>query len=218
MSDELRDTLRALPVFEGELPDFDPASAPEEPGGLFLDWLGDAIERGVSEPHAMTLSTVDAYGRPDSRVLVLKGVEEGRLQFATSRMSRKGRQLTGVPLAAASFYWREIGRQVRVRGRVAEGTREDAAKDFLARAEDGRAAALASQQSDLLSDFAELGRAFTEAQERIAAEAELVPPHWSVYDLVPEEMEFWQARPDRRHVRLRYEIRGGGWSRSLRWP
>ena len=218
MSDELRDRLRSLPTFDGELPEFDPATAPEEPAGLFLDWLNDAIDRGVSEPHAMTLSTVDGYGRPDSRVLILKGVEHGRLQFASSRTSRKGRQLTGVPLAAASFYWREIGRQVRVRGRVAEGTREDAARDFLARPEDGRAAALGSNQSDLLSDFAAIAEAFSEAQERIAAEAELVPAHWSVYDLVPEEMEFWQARPDRRHVRLRYEIRGGEWSRSLRWP
>ena len=218
MSDDLRDKLRSLPVFEGELPEFDPAAAPEEPAELFLQWLIDAIERGVSEPHAMTLSTVDGYARPDSRVLLLKGVEQGRLQFATSRTSRKGRQLTGAPLAAASFYWREVGRQVRVRGRVAEGTRDDAARDFLARNHDSRAESLGGRQSELLPDLAELDTAFREAQERIAAEAELVPAHWSVYDLVPEEMEFWQGRPDRRHVRLRYEIRGGGWSRSLRWP
>jgi pyridoxamine 5'-phosphate oxidase len=90
-----RDLLRGLPVFGRPLPAFDPESAPGEPSALFLSWLHAAIDAGVSEPHAMTLSTVDAEGRPDARVLILKDVDADGWQFATATVSAKGSQLVG---------------------------------------------------------------------------------------------------------------------------
>ena len=218
MSDELRDRLRGLSVFEGELPGFDPAAAPEEPLPLFLEWLDAAISGGVRAPHAMTLSTLDAYGRPDSRVLLLKGVADGRLEFASSRSSRKGRALAETPWAALNFHWPEVARQVRVRGRVADAGREAAAHDFRARPEDSRAESLHGRQSDRLADPAELDAAFEEGKEKVAADPDLVPDHWAVYQLVPDEAEFWQGRADRRHVRLRYRHDGTRWTRQLLWP
>src|SRR5260370_10728400 len=131
--DALRRRLRALPVFEGELPSFDSEEAPAHPAELFLGWLLEAIAAGVPEPHAMTLSTVDAHGRPSSRVLILKGLGDGRWEFATSRDSRKGRELAAAPWAAANFYWSKVGRQVRLRGRVLDAGPEAAARDFLSR-------------------------------------------------------------------------------------
>lgn len=116
--DELRARLRAIRVFEGDLPTFDVGRATEDPVELLLSWLVSAIDAGTREPHAMTLSTVDADGRPSSRVLILKGVMGGLLQFATSRLSRKGAELDAMPYAAANFYWPELGRPIRVRGRV----------------------------------------------------------------------------------------------------
>jgi pyridoxamine 5'-phosphate oxidase len=218
MSDELREKLRALRVFEGDLPDFEPGQSPEEPVPLFLEWLDDAISREVRAPHAMTLANLDGYGRPDSRVLLLKGVAGGRLEFATSRTSRKGRGLNLTPWAAVTFHWPEIARQVRVRGRVADAGREAAARDFRARPEDSRAESLHGRQSERLDDPAELDRAFEEGLARVSAEPELVPDHWVVYQLVPDEVEFWQGRPDRRHVRLRYRHDGERWGRALLWP
>ena len=218
MSDELRDRLRGLRVFEGELPGFDTSAAPEEPVPLFLDWLGDAIERDVRAPHAMTLSTLDGYGRPDSRVLLLKGVAGDRLEFASSRESRKGRSLAQTPWAALTFHWPEIARQVRMRGRVADAGREAAARDFRARPEDSRAESFHGRQSQPLADPAELDAAFEEGKERVAADPELVPEHWALYQLVPDEVEFWQGRADRRHVRLRYRHDGTRWAHGLLWP
>lgn len=219
MSDELRGRLRGLRVFEDEgLPEFDPAAAPESPEPLFLAWLDDAIEAGVRGPHAMTLSTIDVYGRPDSRVLLLKDLADGRWAFATSRASRKGRQLLETPTAALNFFWAEQARQVRVRGRVTDAGREAAERDYLERPEPSRAESLPGRQSRPLGDPAELEAVASEAVERVAAEPDHVPDHWAVYHLIPDEVEFWQGRADRRHVRLRYSLSAGRWDRTLLWP
>ena len=119
----VRDLLRGLPVFDRPLPAFDTESVPGEPSALFLSWLHEAIDAGVSEPHAMTLSTVDADGRPDARVLILKDVDADGWQFATAATSAKGAQLAASTHAALSFHWREQGRQVRVRGAVTAAER-----------------------------------------------------------------------------------------------
>ena len=218
MSDELRNRLRELRVFDDDLPDFAPEAAPETPEPLLLGWIEHAIECGVRAPHAMTLSTVDAYGRPNARVLLLKAVEDGRLEFASSSGSRKGRELNDTRAAALTFHWPEIGRQVRARGRIAEGDRDAARRDFLARPEPSRAESLHGKQSLRLDDRAELDAAFEEGLRRVSEEPELVPDHWTVYQLVPTDLEFWQGRADRRHVRLRYRRLREGWTRELLWP
>ena len=218
MSDELRDKLRGLRVFDEDLPEFHPEAAPEEPAPLLLGWIEHAIECGVRAPHAMTLSTVDEYGRPNARVLLLKGVVEGRLEFATSRASRKGRELNDTRAAALTFHWPEIGRQVRARGRVTDAGRDAARRDFLARPEASRAESLHGKQSFRLDDRTELDAAFEEGVRQVGEEPELVPEHWAVYQLVPAEVEFWQGRPDRRHVRLRYRRGREDWTRELLWP
>jgi pyridoxamine 5'-phosphate oxidase len=207
-----------LRVFAGALPAFETASAPEHPAELFLEWLLEAIEADVREPHAMTLSTVDPDGRPTSRVLILKGLADGQWQFATSRTSRKGRELEHSPWAAACFYWPELGRQVRLRGRVLDAGREEAARDFLARPEGSRAESLVGHQSEILDDPADLDVAIEQALAQVSADAHAVPEHWALYGLLPDEVEFWQADAGRRHTRLRYELAGTRWDRRLLWP
>jgi pyridoxamine 5'-phosphate oxidase len=207
-----------LRVFAGALPAFETASAPEHPAELFLEWLLEAIEADVREPHAMTLSTVDPEGRPTSRVLILKGLADGQWQFATSRTSRKGRELEHSPWAAACFYWPKLGRQVRLRGRVLDAGREEAARDFLARPEGSRAESLVGHQSEILDDPADLDVAIEQALAQVSADAHAVPEHWALYGLLPDEVEFWQADAGRRHTRLRYELAGTRWDRRLLWP
>jgi pyridoxamine 5'-phosphate oxidase len=215
---ELTKRLRELPVLTGSASSFDPDDAPEHPAKLFLTWLNEAIESGVREPHAMTLSTVDAAGRPDSRVLILKGLDDGRWTFATNRESRKGAEIAEVPWAAANFYWREVGRQVRIRGRVVDSGADASAQDFLERPPSSRAASLASRQSQPLTDPAELDVAFSDAAAAIESDPGLVPDHWALFQLAPDEVEFWQAEPDRPHLRLRYALNGAIWSRQRLWP
>jgi pyridoxamine 5'-phosphate oxidase len=215
---ELTRRLRQLPVLEPCSKTFDPEQAPDHPGELFVSWLEDAIDSDAREPHAMTLSTVDSSGRPDSRVLILKGVGDGRWLFATSRESRKGEEIAATPWAAANFYWPEVGRQVRIRGRVLEAGADETARDFLDRPGASRAASFAGNQGKPLTDPDEVGLAFAEAAAAIESNPRLIPEHWALFQLAPDEVEFWQSDSERQHIRLRYELVAGRWSRQRLWP
>ncbi|MFF3562759.1 pyridoxal 5'-phosphate synthase [Streptomyces sp. NPDC002574] len=213
-----RELLRSIEVFAGDLPGFDPAAAPEDPVALFTEWLLAAVRAGVREPHAMTLSTVDADGNPAARVLILKDVGERGWQFASDAGSAKGRDLAARPRAALTFYWPALARQVRVRGPVAPEGPERSAADFLARGPGARAEALLGRQSQPLADLAERDAAVRESSARLARTPGLVAPGWTLYALRPVSVEFWQGDKERRHTRLVYRAGDQGWTRQLLWP
>lgn len=217
MSD-LREHLRELDVFAGDLPDFDLDTLPEDPAELFVEWLLAAVRAGVREPHAMTLSTVGEDGDPAARVLILKDVSAEGWHFAADATGRKGRELARHPAAALTFYWSPLARQVRVRGRVTDGGPEAGAADFLARSPGARAEALLGRQSTPLADLATRDAAVGEAAERIAREPGLVAPGWTGYVLRADGVEFWQGDRDRRHTRVAYTRDADGWERGLLWP
>jgi pyridoxamine 5'-phosphate oxidase len=215
----MRALLRSLPVFTGELPVFDAGATPADPVSLFTAWLASAADSEVPEPHAMTLSTVDAHGQPSARVLICREVDStGRWYFASSATSRKGRELDANPHAALTFYWPAQGRQIRIRGAVAPTGAERSAADFLARSPASRAESLTGRQSDILDYPAEADAALEAASAAIAAEPGLVAPDWTLYALTAADAEFWQADEHRRHTRLRYERADPGWIRHLLWP
>lgn len=116
MEADMKRQLRALKSLAGPFPPFDPDAAPDEPDALFVVWLQDAIDAGVMEPHAMTLSTVDEEGRPDARVQILRNLDEQGWHFATTMSGPKDRQIAANPSVALTFYWPQLGRQVRIRG------------------------------------------------------------------------------------------------------
>jgi pyridoxamine 5'-phosphate oxidase len=215
--------LRAAPVLAGELPEFDPADAPDAPGPLFASWLDRALTDGVPEPHVMTLSTVGADGTPSARVLILRGIDSGdpAFDFASDAVSRKGRDLAENPRAALTWYWPAHGRQIRVVGTVDVLDEETARRDFLGRSPVSRAAGLTGRVSGPLSGPMEYERARAAAQALVTAEPERVPEGHTVYRLRATEVEFFQADPGRFHVRVRYTRDGdgsGGWARTLLWP
>ncbi|SEE06234.1 pyridoxal 5'-phosphate synthase [Streptomyces sp. TLI_105] len=213
----VRDWLRGIEVFARPLPDFAPHETPTEPSELFLTWLSEAVKAGIPDPHAMTLATVDEAGDPDARVLILKNVDASGFQFAAHGSSPKGVQLVGTPRAALTFYWAEFGRQVRVRGAVRPESADRSAADFLARSTTARAEALLGRQSRYLNDPDARDQALRDSLARIEAEPDLVDPAWTLYTVVPDVVEFWQAAATRVHVRLRYEREGTGWQRRQLW-
>ena len=214
----LRDELRAIPSIVGRAPDFDLTSAPDEPRGLFLEWLRHAFDARVPEAHAATLSTVDADGMPDARVLIVKDMtEDCGFKIATGDESAKGSQLLRNPKCALSFYWSPLARAVRVRGVAQRASAAESAADFRARHPQARAIALAGQQSAVLASDAARDEMLANAAGALEAEADLVPPHWSVWTIMPVSIEFWQGDPSRNHRRLRYVRSGGGWDRERLW-
>ncbi|QIQ07111.1 pyridoxal 5'-phosphate synthase [Streptomyces liangshanensis] len=210
--------MRALDVFAGELPSFEPHTAPSDPEPLFVDWLFEAVDVGVREPHAMTLSTVDPEGNPDARVLILKNVDADGWQFAVHAASPKGRDLAAHGRAALTFYWPQLARQVRVRGPVTAEPAERSAADFLARSPEARAEALLGFQSRPLTDLAARDAATAASLERVEREPGLVTPEWTLYSLRAEQVEFWQGDQQRNHTRLQYARQGKVWAKQLLWP
>ncbi|WP_217254037.1 phenazine biosynthesis FMN-dependent oxidase PhzG [Streptomyces sp. AC602_WCS936] len=186
------------------LPEFDePPAAPE---GLVRAWLDSAVTRGVREPFAAVLATADATGRPSSRVLLVKDVDERGFVFTSFRGSRKGQQLAANPWASLTFYWRESLQQITVEGQVETLTDQESDELFARRPRAAQATTAVSRQSRPLADEAELrGRAGALA----AAGAEVArPAEWTGYRLAPQSVEFWYGSPDRLHRRLRY-VRAG---------
>jgi pyridoxamine 5'-phosphate oxidase len=212
--------LLGRPPMARDLPDFDPGTAPADPGGLFAVWLAAARVAGVLDPQVVTLSTVDPQGAPDARALVLRDVRGGGAEwvFAADADSPKGRQLAGNPAAALTAYWPAQGRQIRVRGLVEPAAPEVSAAEFLTRSPLSRAAVLVGRQSEPLDAPADYDTAVREAEQRLAAAPGTVAPGHTVYLLRAQEAEFWQGDPGRHHVRLRYRRTDGGWSRVLLWP
>jgi len=213
-----RERLRELPVFTGELPDFDPDAAPADPRELFQEWLAFAIDAGVSQPQAMALATADGTGNPSVRTLLLKDISAEGLWFATLSSSPKGHDLAVNPRASVVLYWREQGRQIRVSGTVEAGSRELARSDFLRRHPNARAIAAVGTQSQPIGGDIEYAAAVAAQQARIAADPEYVPEEWVAYLLRPQTWEFWQAARERDQVRLRYRSADEEWSRDILWP
>ena len=199
--------LRQLPSLAGPLPDFDPATAADTPQAQFVAWLQDAIGAGILEPHAMTLGSVDADGRPDARVLILKDLDARGWHFATSRYSPKGRQLAACPNVTLTFYWPALGRQIRICGIAINQGPDAAAADFQARSPEARANAALARQSQVMA-----------GDGNAAGEVSDVSAGWAVFAVEPSLVEFWQGRTDRRHIRLRYGLVAGHWARDQLWP
>jgi pyridoxamine 5'-phosphate oxidase len=213
-----RSYLRALPVLTGTIPELDTDSLPTDPEQLFIGWLQQAVEAGVPEPHAMTLSTLDAQGMPRARVLILKAVDEHGWHFAVSSVSQKGRDLAAHPVAALTFYWPALVRQVRIVGAVAKDGLRASADDFLARPLGSRAMALTLRQSQRFYDVTELDTEIDKAHRRLKDHPDVVPAEWVSYAVRPNEVEFWQGSLDRRHWRLSYRRADGGWDCTRLWP
>ena len=131
--------LRQIPSLTGRAPRLDLDDLPADPTDLFAAWLDQALERGVPEPVAATLATVDADGVPDARTLIVKAVDEQGWAFAGTASSRKGQQLAACSSAALNLWWQPIMRAVRARGSVVEASPDEAAADLAARSEDARA-------------------------------------------------------------------------------
>ncbi|MCL2536147.1 MAG: pyridoxamine 5'-phosphate oxidase family protein, partial [Nocardiaceae bacterium] len=143
---DTRSWLRAFPGAPASppssgLPMPDDPALPADPVELFLSWLEEAVAADVVEPQVATLSTADASGAPDARTLLLKDVTERGWWFSSDLRSPKACQLYARPAAALTFYWREQGRQVRVRGTVERGDADVSARDFRDRSETARAVA-----------------------------------------------------------------------------
>jgi len=180
-----------------------------DPIAQFSAWWGDAEEVPLRD--AMTLATVDPEGRPDARMVLLKGFGAVGFRFFTNYESAKAAQLDAVRHAALVMYWRELDRQVRVRGPIERIGAEASDEYFASRPRDSQLGAWASPQSRPLADRAELDVRLTKVEERFSDAEVQRPENWGGYVVRHEVVEFWQGQVGRLHDRFRYRAEGGGW-------
>lgn len=187
------------------------------PLDLFTSWFADAQASEPVDPNAMTLATVDPEGCPAIRVVLLKGYDADGFCFYTNTLSAKGTALSDNPNAAINFYWKSLGRQIRISGHVQPVTEAQADTYFASRPRGSQIGAWASQQSQTLPGGRETLIAAVKSVEQTYAGKDVPrPPHWSGYCLVPKRVEFWHNGESRLHDRGVYE-RQDDMTWSWRW-
>ena len=184
----------------------------------FDSWFAEASAKEINDPHAMTLATVGANGRPSARIVLLKGHDENGFVFYTNTQSRKGDDLAAYPHAALLFHWKSLLRQVRIEGDVKLVTPEEADAYYATRPRLSRIGAWASDQSRPLPSRAVLEERVEEYEAKYPGDYIPRPPHWSGYRLVPRYFEFWQDMPFRLHDRTTYTRQDGGWAVGKLFP
>ena len=185
---------------------------------LFKSWFEDAKRSEPINPEAMTLASATPDGRPSARMVLLKDASDRGFVFYTNFESRKGQELLGNPRAALLFYWKSLGRQVRVVGRVERVGDEEADAYFSSRDRGAQIGAWASDQSRPLAGRFELERRVARYAARFGLSRVPRPPHWSGFRIVPEEIEFWREGRFRLHDRLVYTRGEGGWRTERLFP
>ena len=195
-------------------------TAADEPLALFAEWFAEAVKTEPNDPNAMALSTVDANGLPDVRMVLMKGYDANGFVFYSHIASQKGRELAANPKAALLFHWKSLRRQVRIRGPVAPVADAEADAYFATRPKQAQIGAWASKQSEPL----ESRFAFEQAIAKVAAQHLIGevprPPGWSGWRVVPLRFEFWHDRPFRLHDRIEFsrDSSDQAWSKTRLYP
>jgi pyridoxamine 5'-phosphate oxidase len=179
------------------------------PFDLFKSWMTDALEQ-ISEPNAFVLSTVNAEGKPSSRVLLLRDLDDKGFNFFTNYNSQKSQDIERNPHVCMNFFWYQSERQVRVSGRIEKLSSEASEDYFNSRPYESKIGAWSSPQSSVIESREVLNKNVKDFSSQYTEDVPR-PPHWGGYCIVPDKIEFWQGRSSRLHDRFVYSLEGEEW-------
>jgi pyridoxamine 5'-phosphate oxidase len=199
------------------MPDAAPLAA--DPFARFKLWLAEAEASESIDPNAMIVVTATPDGKPSARAILLKGLDDRGFVFYTNKQSRKSNELAANPAIFLLFYWKSLGRQIRIEGDIEDVTDAEADAYFASRPRISRLGAWASDQSRPLADREELERRLAENEARFPGEDIPRPPYWSGYRVIPRSFEFWQGMDFRLHDRTTYtRAVDGSWTVGKLFP
>ncbi len=188
-----------------------------DPLELFASWLQEAERSEPNDANAAALATATLAGQPSVRMVLVKRADERGFCFFTNAESRKGRELKTNPRAALCFYWKTLGRQVRVEGRLTEMEAADVDAYFHSRSRNSQIGAAVSQQSQPLASREELEASFQQFAQQHPGEVPR-PAHWCGFCMQAERIEFWVHGADRLHDRFLFTRDSGAWNRTRLYP
>lgn len=183
--------------------DRDGIFAGDDPFVIAKAWLAEAETREINDPNAIALSTVDAGGMPNARMVLLKDIEADAFVFYTNYTSAKAGEIDQAGKAAFVLHWKSLRRQIRVRGLVSREDGPQADSYYTSRSLQSRLGAWASRQSSKLSSRGAL-MAEVAKMTALHGTAPTRPPFWGGYRITPLEIEFWADGAFRLHDRFRW--------------
>lgn len=187
------------------------SSIDKNPLKQFEHWLNDALNAKVNEPTAMSVATFGDDGFPDSRIVLLKDVNENGMTFFTNYSSNKGNSIAKNPAIGLHFFWPELERQIRISGFAIKTTDEVSDRYFYSRPVLSQIAAVISNQSSKIPTREFLLEKFESLKNNPAYEIIKRPKNWGGFLVTPVKFEFWQGRESRLHDRILYEKENNNW-------
>ncbi|MFZ6014372.1 MAG: pyridoxamine 5'-phosphate oxidase [Bacteroidota bacterium] len=179
----------------------------------FEKWFQEALNAEVIEPNAMHLATVNGQGKPSSRIVLLKGIENRKFVFYTNYQSKKAQEMEFNPACALTFFWPDLERQVRIEGVASRVSPETSDEYFQSRPRNSQVGAWSSPQSSIIKDREILEERVKQIEKKFEGLEMLPRPYqWGGYAIDPLLIEFWQGRPSRLHDRVQYVMVDGKWN------
>jgi pyridoxamine 5'-phosphate oxidase len=187
---------------------------------LFRVWMEEAKKTEPNDPNALALATSDKDNNPSVRMVLLKDFSKDGFTFYTNLNSQKGNELKDNPKAAMCFHWKSLLRQIRITGQIKKVSDKVADEYYNTRGYESRIGAWASKQSTILKNRDELLKSIEAFKQKYNDQSKVPrPDHWSGWNLIPSNIEFWLDGDNRIHERLRYsKDETGSWVKSLLSP